>query len=346
MELILDGSRIVGALVERKGKLTRVLARRGVVLATGGFPGSEPLRRQHYPHVRAGKNHHSLAPADNTGDGLRMGGAMGGGFKAAPEHAAAWAPVSLVPQPNGSLVPFPHFIDRCKPGYIAVNRAGKRFVNEAISYHDFVPAMIEATQAQDVIETFLICDHRAISRYGLGAAPPNPGSRAFFLKQGYIVRANSLEELAKRIGVDAAQLGRTVHEFNRHAELGEDPAFGKGADPYQHFNGDLSVKPNPNVAPIAHGPFYAVRLLPGDIGTFAGLSTDEASRVTDQQGHPIPGLYAVGNDAASFMGGTYPAAGITIGPAMTFGYLAAHEMAKSEAIAGSEGRARSHAAAG
>jgi succinate dehydrogenase/fumarate reductase flavoprotein subunit len=327
VELLRDGDRIVGAVVDRDGVRTRVLARRGVVLAAGGFPASMELQKIHHRHVRDGGNHQTLAPNENTGDGIRLGQSVGARFHTAVQHAAAWTPMSLVPQRDGSLSPFPHFIDRCKPGYIAVNRKGKRFVNEAISYHDFVPALIKASEGQSRLEAFLICDHRAISRYGLGSAPPNPGSRAFLLKKGYIVQAPTIRELAAKLGVDADGLASTVDEYNKHAHQGQDPEFGKGADIYQHLNGDLSIKPNPNIAPIQDGPYYAVTLLPGDIGTFAGLRSDEIGRALSAEGSPIPGLFVAGNDAASFMGGTYPAAGITIGPAMTFGYLTAHHLA-------------------
>lgn len=327
VELLRDGDRITGAVVNRDGVRTRVVARRGVVLGAGGFPANAALQKLHYHHVREGRNHQTLAPAENTGDGIKLGQSAGVKFDTDVLHSAAWTPMSLVPQPDGSSVPFPHFIDRCKPGYIAVNRRGKRFVNEAISYHDFVPALIEASKGQERIEAFLICDQRAISRYGLGGAPPNPASRAFFLKTGYIVQAPTIRDLAKKLGVDQDGLARTVDTYNAHAERGEDPEFGKGADIYQHFNGDLTVKPNPNVLPIVTGPFYAVKLLPGDIGTFAGLRSDEHGRALSAGGNSIPGLYIAGNDAASFMGGTYPAAGITIGPAMTFGYLTAHHLA-------------------
>jgi len=327
LELIFEGNRVAGAVIDRNGVRTRVMARRGVVLATGGFPANESLQKALYGHVAGGRNHQTLAPRENNGDGIRLGQSAGARFETDVSHAAAWTPMSLVPQRDGSKVPFPHFIDRCKPGYIAVNRRGLRFVNEAVSYHDFVPALIEASQGQDRVEAFLICDQRGINRYGLGAAPPNPGSRTFLLRSGYIVAAASLQELAVKLGVDTDGLVRTVETYNLHAARGQDPAFGKGADIYQHFNGDPNVKPNPNVLPITEGSFYAVTLLPGDIGTFAGLRSDDLSRALTGSGDVVPGLYTAGNDGVSFMGGAYPAAGITIGPAMVFGHRAAHHMA-------------------
>ncbi|TWT15833.1 FAD-dependent oxidoreductase [Reyranella sp. CPCC 100927] len=321
-----DGA-ITGARVRRNGREVDVVARRGVVLACGGFPASDELRRRTYPHLAAGKNHERLAPAGNAGDGIRLAQQVGAAFVDDPHHPAAWTPVSLVPQSDGGTVPFPHFIDRGKPGYIAVDRRGRRFANEAKSYHDFVPAMIEACRDDPVVECFLLCDHAGIRRYGLGAVGPAPARLGPHVRSGYITRADSIDALAQRLGVDARGLVDTVATFNQHAAKGEDPEFGKGGDAYQRFNGAAGHAPNPCIAPIATPPYYAVRLVPGDIGTFAGLRTDPLTRVLDATGRPITGLHAVGNDMASVMGGTYPGAGITIGPAMTFGYIAGRHLA-------------------
>ncbi len=327
LRLTRDGGRVAGAIVVADGAERAVAARRAVVLSCGGFPGSAPLRRRYYAHVAAGKPHHSLAPATNTGDGLALGLAAGGAMNEDLAQPAAWTPVSLVPQPSGAPVPFPHYIDRGKPGVIAVTRAGRRFANEADVYHRFVPAMIEACRAEAEVAVWLIADHRAVRRYGLGAAPPAPARLAPFLATGYLKRANDIAGLAAAAGIDAAALGATVAAFNRDAARGEDPQFGKGSSLYNRANGDAAHKPNPCLAPIVDPPFYAVRVVPGDIATFVGLRTDGCARVLDGDRAPVPGLYAAGNDAASAMGGDYPAAGITIGSAMTFGYLAARHIA-------------------
>lgn len=326
-DLIVEDGRVVGAMLRRDGCAVSVRARRGVVLACGGFPANVELQRRLYGHVRDGKFHRTLAPETNLGDGIRAAERAGGVFHDDVHHAAAWTPISLLPQPDGSAYPFPHFIDRGKPGFIAVNRKGRRFVNEALSYHDFVPAMVETCRGDERIEVFLICDHAAIRRFGLGACPPAPLSLAPFLKSGYLTRGATLAELATRIGVDAKGLEDTVARYNPPATKGEDPEFGKGGDAYQRFNGAIGHAPNPCVAPIDTPPYYAVRLLCGDIGTFAGIRTDAAARVLDREGRPIDGLSAVGNDMASLMGGTYPGAGITIGPALTFGYLVGRRLA-------------------
>jgi succinate dehydrogenase/fumarate reductase flavoprotein subunit len=235
--------------------------------------------------------------------------------------------VSLVPQPDGSIIPFPHFFDRGKPGYISVDRRGHRFVNEAISYHVFVPALIEACRDDQQAEAWIVCDHYAIRRFGLGALGPAPISVRPFLRSGYIKRANTVRGLAEACGIDAVGLERTIGEFNGPAQRGEDPEFQRGSDAYQRFNGAPGHKPNPCVAPLDRPPFYAVRIIPSELGTFAGIQTNASAQVIDSNSRPIAGLYAVGNDAASVMGGTYPGAGATIGPAMTFGYIAGRHLA-------------------
>lgn len=328
VELMVEGDRVVGGVVRREGELVRVRARKGVVLACGGFPRNDALRAAEYPHVAAGKNHTPLAPMGNTGDSLRMTAPLGAGFSKRVSNPAAWTPVSLLPTPDGALLPYPHFIDRCKPGFIAVDRRGRRFANEADSYHDFVPRMASACAGDAVVESFLICDRSTIRRYGLGVVPPAPMPIYRYLKSGYLATGDSVEELARRIGVDPAGLSSTVLHYNEGASVGEDPEFGKGSNVYNHFGGDPLRKPNPNLAPIEKGPFYAVRLVPGDLGTFQGLVTDPLARVlreTDRT--PVEGLYAVGNDMASVMGGAYPGAGITLGPAMTFGYVVGRQLA-------------------
>ena len=327
VRLTQSGERVSGAIVNREGKEVEVVARRAVVLACGGFPGSAEMRSRHYRHVAAGKNHSPLAPAGNTGDGVRVAREVGGVLHVEQDQPAAWTPVSLVPQADGSRLPYPHFIDRCKPGYIAVDRRGGRFANEAESYHDFVQRMFAACEEDATVEAWLVCDHRALRRYGLGVVPPAPMPIGAHLRSGYLVRAATPAALAGELGIDKAGFERTLARYNEFAARGEDPDFGKGTNAYHRFGGDPLHKPNPNIAPIAAGPFYAVRLVPGDLGTFIGLSTDPHARVLDVNERPIPGLYAVGNDQASVMGGKYPGAGITIGPAMTFGYIAGRHIA-------------------
>jgi succinate dehydrogenase/fumarate reductase flavoprotein subunit len=235
-------------------------------------------------------------------------------------------PISLVPWPDGSTGTFPHFVDRAKPGVIAVTADGARFVNEADSYHDFIQAMVSATEGREHA-AWLVCDHAALRRYGLGFAKPFPLPLGPHLRSGYLLRGRTPAELAAAAGIDPAALERTVEAFNEPARRGEDPAFGRGSTAYNRSLGDPLVAPNPCVAPLERAPFYAVKVVPGDLGTFAGLRGDAHARVLDGEGRPIPGLYAAGNDLASVMGGNYPGGGITLGPAMTFGYIAARHMA-------------------
>jgi len=244
---------------------------------------------------------------------------------------ALWVPVSRYIAADGHEVIFPHTVtDRAKPGAIAVDLSGRRFVNEAVSYHEFVRAMLCSPNGV-AMRAFLICDSRFIWRYGLGAIRPFTLRLAPYVQASYLKVAGDLEGLASRIGIDAAALRSTVRSFNEEATRGKDPEFGRGGDDYQRHLGDADQKPNPCVAPILKPPFYAIELRPGDLGTAAGLSTDKKGRVLSSTGNPIPGLYAVGNDAASIMHGHYPGPGITLGPALTHGFLVAKSAAASGA---------------
>lgn len=328
VEVISKDGRVVGAVVEREGKRMTIATRRGVVLACGGFPADADLTARVYPHRVQGKNHQRLPPPGNTGDGLKVASRAGGYLDDNVHHPAAWAPVSLVPQKDGGTIPFPHFFERGKPGYMAVDRRGKRFVNEAQSYHVFVPALAEACARDAVIEGWIVCDHRAIRNFGLGALGPRPMRIEPYVRSGYIKRGATVRELATACGIDPEGFAATIAHFNEGAARGEDPDFHRGTDSYQRFNGVAAHKPNPCLAPLDAPPFYAVRVVPAELGTFAGIATNANAQVLTKAGTPVAGLYAVGNDAASVMGGTYPGAGITIGPAMTFGYIAAKHLAQ------------------
>ena len=321
-ELLVDGGRVVGARVHGADGEQVIHARRGVVLACGGFPANAQRKREVLPHVASGKTQVTVTPASNGGDGVRLAEAIGTALVADQISPVAWTPVSLVPQPDGTTIPFPHFNDRGKAGYICVDRRGRRFASEALSYHDFVPAMIEACRDDADVACWVICDAEAIARHGLGRAPHAPGRLAPFVNSGYLKRGGTVRELAQACGVDASELERTIAHFNVHAAQGEDPDFGKGKDVYERFNGTPGHRPNPCLKPIVQAPFYAVRLVPGDIGTFVGLRADATARALDTDGNVIPGLYAAGNDAGSCFGGTYPGAGTSIGPAIVFGHLA------------------------
>jgi succinate dehydrogenase/fumarate reductase flavoprotein subunit len=325
--LVRENEAVTGAVVKTAEGEVLVLASRGVVLAAGGFPQDMERRRHMFAHDHDNTGHHSPAPKTNTGDGLRLGEDVGAIAETGYPNAAAWVPVSRVPRRDGSYGMFPHFIDRAKPGLIAVLPNGKRFVNEANSYHDFCQALFAASGTDKPAKAFLVVDKPFLSRFGLGFVKPFPVPVGSNIRSGYLKAGRSIAELARAAGIDAATLERTVAEWNADMAQGEDRAFGKGSTSYNRFNGDPEFQPNPCLAPIATGPFYAVEVVVGDLGTFAGLRADRHSRVIDDQGRPIPGLYAAGNDMASIMGGNYPGGGITLGPALTFGYVAAKHLA-------------------
>lgn len=326
-DLIIEGGRVTGVKVQTASGVGVARARLGVLLASGGFPANDEIKRRFMPHLAQGKSQRTLAPAANSGDAFRIGERHGVGLVVDQTSPVSWTPVSLMPQKDGSTIPFPHFNDRGKAGYIAVDKRGKRFISEARSYHDFCPAMIKACENDADAFCWVICDDRAVHQYGLGAAPPPPGRLDPHVRSGYIKRAPTLAALAAACGLDAAGLQATVDRWNRGADRGVDEEFGKGTDVYEKFNGSLGQKPNPCVAPIATGPYWAIRLIPGDLGSFAGLHADASARALDTNGNVIDGLYIAGNDAGAFMAGAYPGAGTSIEPAMVFGYVAATHMA-------------------
>ena len=326
-KLIKKEDAVRGAIVQREGREITITARRGVVLACGGFPHDVARRKELFPHAPTGHEHVSPGPTGNTGDGLRLGESVGGTVNTSLPHAAAWVPVSQTTRKDGTKGVMPHFIDRAKPGVIAVTLAGNRFANEGNSYHDFVQAMVAACRGEKEICAYLICDHRTLRKYGLGCVAPFPLPVGRHIRTGYLLRGRTLAELAQRAGIAPAALETTVAWYNQAAREGKDPVFGKGTKAYNRYQGDALHTPNPCVAPLQDGPYYAIKLVIGDLGTYAGLQTDVHSRVLDISGQPIPGLYAVGNDVCSIMGGNYPGAGITLGPALTFGYIAGCHLA-------------------
>jgi succinate dehydrogenase/fumarate reductase flavoprotein subunit len=332
LSLSRDGDKVTGVRVRKDGVEIDVLARVGVVLACGGFPHDVQRRKQLFPHAPTGHEHFTPSPVANTGDGLRMAEAVGAHVDPTIPHAAAWVPTSVTTRKDGSKGVMPHFIDRAKPGVIAVTRHGKRFTNEANSYHDFVQDLVRVTKGDKDIFAWEICDHATLRQYGMGCVAPFPLPIGHHLKTGYLKRGATVGQLAKEIGVDSRTLEATIARFNKGAEKGEDPDFGKGSKAYNRYQGDALNQPNPCVRPLQTGPFYAIRLVIGDIGTFAGLAVNNKTQVLNgKTKETIPGLYAVGNDAASIMGGNYPGAGITLGPALTFGYVAGMTLATEAA---------------
>jgi succinate dehydrogenase/fumarate reductase flavoprotein subunit len=328
VELVKSNGRVEGAVVDIGDKRQTLRARRAIILATGGFGADTKLQKQYNANAPI---EHATAFAGATGDGFKAGQAAGGAIDANHMMDSFYFPSSL----NGEIN-FPHILlDRAKPGLIAVNKDGRRFVNESNSYHDFVEAMLRTNSVSPCIPAWLVCDRSFIRDYGIGLLHPGAGRREIerYIADGYLKRAETLMELAAQIGVDGRNLVRTVQEHNRYAETGVDEAFGKGGTEYNQFNGDPANKPNPCLRPIQHAPYFAVAVYPSTMGTCVGLATDGDARVLDERGEPIGGLYAVGNDMASLFRGVYVGPGITLGPALVFAYRAVMDVASKARLA-------------
>ena len=326
-EIVMKNDHATGVRAGGEGGERVISARHGVVLACGGFPHDVKRIAKAYPHLQRGGEHLSPTPTSNTGDGLNMAEAVGGKVEIRFKDAAAWMPVSYVPYANGEFGVFPHLLDRYKPGIIGVLKNGKRFTNESNSYHDVGADLIQACHGQKDTAMWLVCDKTTLGKYGIGFVKPAPMPIGRFLRNGYLIQGNTLAELAHHAGIDPAGLEQTVREYNVDAVKGNDPAFGRGTTTFNRYLADPENKPNPCVAPVQTGPFYAVKVIMGDLGTFDGIQTSVVGEVLKDDGSAIGGLYAVGNDRASIMGGNYPAAGITHGPNMTFGFVTGNHIA-------------------
>lgn len=319
-QLLIDDGRVTGVQVLREGRMLNVRARRGVILASGGFSASLEMRRQFIPYA---DQHVSFLPEGNTGDGLQVAMEAGGVLETGNHDNAAYTIMSVVKKPDGTLGKYPHvFLDRPKPGCIAVNRHGKRFGNEADA------VLAKAMHTSGSVPAHLICDHPFIKKYGLGLVFPGGRGLGKMLKAGYVIKADSITELALKIGADAAALEQTVANSNRYAAEGVDPEFHKGGSAADLALGDAEHKPNPCLGPIAAAPFYAVQIFPGDGSTMLGLKTSASTQVLDEHTQqPIPGLYACGLDMNVLWRGREPAHGSYNALAMTFGYVAARHIA-------------------
>ncbi|MEZ2392198.1 FAD-dependent oxidoreductase [bacterium RCC_150] len=322
-----DDGRVTGAVVGGKHSGT-VHARLGVILAAGGFSDNTELRRRYFPHDPAGDNHFTPT-VGHGGDAANLAISAGGYIDDSVFSVGSWAPVTVFKYlRTGAQRLFPHLRAIGLPGLIAVDRHGRRFGNEALSYHDFGGRMIQHNAGEDKTFGYVIGDAKTMHKYGIGYAKPWPMPRGYFYKTGYLIKADTLEQLADKLRIDAAGLKQTVAEFNPAAEKGQDPAFGRGSTLYNNFRGDMEHKPNPNLAPIGKGPYYAAKIQMGDLGTFAGIAVNENNEVITPEGAPIPGLLAAGAAAVSVFGGGYPGYGSHIGPALVFGYRAGRDIAK------------------
>jgi len=326
-ELVSEGGRVVGVVVEREGRTFRIRATKGVILAAGGFEGNQAMREKYLPNPTS--TDWTCANKHNTGDVINMGLALGAGLDLMDD--AWWGPVTVAPGEDFARM---FVIEKSLPGCILVSKAGQRFVNEGAPYIDIVNAMYEADSPESpCVPAYMIFDATFRKNYICG--PMNPGStqpdwmvRKLF-KSGYIKRSQTLEGLAEQLGVSAEGLKATVAKNNEYAVTGKDLDFQKGDTIYDQYYGDAKVEPNPCLGPIGKPPFYGIEAQPGELGTKGGLTVDAAARVLTEAGEVIPGLYAIGNCSSAVMGRSYPGAGATIGPSTTFGYIAANDAAGS-----------------
>jgi succinate dehydrogenase/fumarate reductase flavoprotein subunit len=323
--LRLDGSRVAGVEVSDDGRRESLAATRAVILATGGLSHAADLRARFVPPLAGTLT--ATVGSSEVPCGARLGLATGARLSDSQAQQAFWVPASTFTRADGSAGVYPHTVsERAKPGLIAVDRRGRRFVNEALSYHEFVRAQLRA--GPEAVPAWLVCDRAFLWRYGLGRVKPFALSVERDVSSGYLRRAPALPALARILGLPERDFVATVEAFNADARRGLDTQFGRGGDIYQRHLGDADHGPNPCVAPIESAPYYAVAVQPADLGMAAGLATDARARVLAADGAPIPGLYACGNDMQSVMNGAYPGPGITLGPALVFGYLAARDAAR------------------
>lgn len=321
-ELVVEDGHVTGVVVEHDGRQETIKARKGVILASGGFGANAEMRRKFLPQADDGW---SVQPEGSQGDGINMGVKVGGTLNETNAANGIWVPASAYTRDDGSLAKFPSLaFDRHCPGSIMVDaRTGKRFVDESFHYQNFG----ETTREKGITKIWMISDAHAVSRYGMGAVKPAPFSVKPWVKRGYITEAPTIGALATRIGVDPAALEETVSNFNRYADEGKDPDFNRGENYYSAYMGDATHKPNPALGALRKAPFYALEIRPSDLSTLAGLDTNANAQVLGRDGAPIKGLYAAGLDNNTIMRGRYPGGGSSLGPAMTFGYIAARHMA-------------------
>lgn len=323
-QIVTDGGRVTGVVVEQEGTRRTFSVTGGLISATGGFNRSPKRRTALMPELPIEWS--PIAPG-STGQLHDKIEGLGGHYGELPDSAGFWAPVSLPPRSDGTHGVYPHFaLDRGKPGFIVVDQDGIRYLNESTSYHRFGLAMQQRAEGRGM-PSYLIGDADAVGRYGIGAVKPGGWGTRRRLRDGYLVRAATLEELAAKLGMEQSSLRSSVETLNAYAVTGVDPDLGRGTTLYERNLGEAGHGPNPSIGALSRGPFYAIKLYPGDIGAATGFVTDENARVLRSDGSALGGLYAIGNDMQSIMGDRYPGPGITLGPAVVFGYIAAQDAA-------------------
>ncbi|MDB5425410.1 MAG: putative dehydrogenase, partial [Phenylobacterium sp.] len=312
-----DQGRVIGVQAERDGRPYRIGARHGVVMAAGGFEGSHEKRAKYQPDaIHAG----TQGSPDNTGDWIQPAEAVGAALDLMDD--AWWMPALKFPGATPGMVP-----ERQYPHQFIVNGAGKRYVNESCPYTDFGHVMIEGHKTGvSHFPSFMILDQFAWDHYFFRGLPGRPMPQDW-IPSGLVKKADTMADLARQIGVPAENLVETAERFNRFARQGRDDDFHRGEDAYNNYYGNPAYK-NPNLGEVKKAPFYAFTVVLSDLGTKGGMLTDEHARVLRKDGAPIPGLYAVGNNSAAVMGNSYAGPGATLGPAMTFGWVAAHDISE------------------
>ncbi|BDU06322.1 FAD-binding protein [Nocardia cyriacigeorgica] len=311
-----DAGAVVGVVAERDGREVRIRARKGVLLATGGFEYNQAMRKQYLPE--GGRDNFSAASADNTGDGIVAGERVGAAVDLMDD--AWWMPSFQRPDGINQVL----VSERSIPRSIIVDRAGKRFTNEASPYVTFVHAQLAGGHEP----AWLIFDTKAKNRYPIGGIMPGQKFPKTWLDSGLIRTAGTVEELAAAIEAPAESLRETMRRFNDFARAGHDADFGRGASAYDNYYGDPTL-PQPALDVLDKAPYYALRVRIGDLGTKGGLVYNENAQVLRADGSVIEGLYAAGNTSAAVMGNDYAGAGATIGPAMVFGYVGARHAASA-----------------
>lgn len=311
VELIEETGRIVGVVAEHRGRQLRIGARDGVLINAGGFSHNAAMRKKYGPQPSS--TEWTNANPGDTGEMIEIAERHGAALDLMDQ--AWWVPGTVGPHGGPANM---HNTDISKPHCIIVNRHGKRILNESGSYMENGQRLYE-----NDVPAFVILDSRHRKRYAWGYYPPGTTPQEWF-DSGFIKKADTIEELAVKAGIDPVGLKAEVERFNGFCETGKDLDFNRGGRGYDNWFGDPTVKPNPNLGKIDRAPFYVLEMVPGDVGTSGGIVTDEKARVLKADGSVIPGLYATGNSTASVMGRCYPAAGASIGASFIFAWIAAH----------------------
>ena len=319
-KLVINDGRVEGLEIKKQGKSVRVQARRGVIFASGGFEKNAKMRQEHQESPIGAD--WTAGSEGNLGHPINL--ARDAGAALALMNEAWWGPSVVVADTKETLFLVP---ERSMPFCFIVGQDGKRFMNESESYVDAGHHQYERNRIISAIPAWMILDSRHRKYYPFASFIPGWLGTKKLLNSGTMVAADSIAELADKIGVDPAGLTETTQRFNGFARTGHDLDFNRGGNAYDRVYSDPKVKPNPNLGSVEKPPFYAIKIYPGDIGTKGGLLTDEYARVLREDGTVINGLYAAGNCSASVMGRTYPGAGSTLGPAITFGYIAGTHLA-------------------